>query len=87
MKKYEICRSFQEPRPKMWVISENAAIYVDNILKLVKADDPQKVVAEKCISQNIRLPAKNLNFYSTEKFKLMAGCQIFWEMGLSAIMF
>ena len=36
MKKYEICRSFQEPRPKLRVISENAAIYLDTILKSVK---------------------------------------------------
>ena len=63
-------------------IGQNSSI--DNL----KADNPQKVMAEKCISQNIRLPAKNLNFYSTEKFELMAaGSLIFWEIGLSAITF
>ena len=46
----------------------------------IKADDSKKVMADKHISQNIRLPAKNLNFYAVNR-------QIKWEIRFSAITF
>ena len=46
----------------------------------LKADDSKKVMADKRISQNIRLPAKNLNFYAVNR-------QIKWEIRFSAITF